>query len=209
MISACQTLILGESAHAAVPHRPGNLGRGPHQLATGWIRADPTAGLRHKQPAAATAPLRAAQVSALFALPVSLREHAFWRLLHDSGAPTGEVLALDANRIDLSGRRVRPNAGSGSGAGDGIEWQETTSQALRWLLAGRARAGLCISFARRNDHADDRDRAFPSPHRQSSSSRSRSAVSWRNAMGGGPSRRSLMSDAAASGERTEVSTSRS
>src|SRR6266567_2240447 len=50
----------------------------------GWIRADPTAGLRHKHPAGATAPLRAAQVSALFALPVSLREHVFWRLLYDS-----------------------------------------------------------------------------------------------------------------------------
>jgi len=105
----------------------------------GWIRADPTAGLRHKQPAAATAPLRAAQVSALFALPVSLREHAFWQLLYDSGAPAGEVLALDANRIDLARHRVRafPYAGSGSGLGDGIEWQAATSQVLRWLLAGR------------------------------------------------------------------------
>ena len=107
----------------------------------GWIRADQTAGLRHKQPAPVVAPLRAAQVSVLFALPVSLREHAFWRLLYDSGSPAGEVLALDANRIDLVRHRVQAlqyaASGSGSGSGDGIEWQEATSQVLRWLLAGR------------------------------------------------------------------------
>jgi integrase/recombinase XerD len=93
----------------------------------GWIHADPTAGLRHRPPAAAAAPLRAAQVGELFRLPVSLREHAFWRVLYDSGAPAGEVLALDADRLNLSRHRARA----------GIEWQETTSQVLRWLLAGR------------------------------------------------------------------------
>jgi integrase len=93
----------------------------------GWIHADPTAGLRHRPSAAPAAPLRAAQVSELFRLPVSLREHAFWRVLYDSGAPAGEVLALDAGRLDLSRHR----------APAGVEWQETTSQVLRWLLAGR------------------------------------------------------------------------
>jgi integrase len=93
----------------------------------GWIHADPTAGLRHRPSAAPAAPLRAAQVSELFRLPVSLREHAFWRVLYDSGAPAGEVLALDAGRLDLSRHRARA----------GVEWQETTSQVLRWLLAGR------------------------------------------------------------------------
>lgn len=104
-------------------------------LDQGWIHADPAAGLRHQQPAAATAPLRAAQVGDLLALPVSLREHAFWRLLSDSWAPAGEILALDANRIDLSRHRVR--ACPDTGPGYGIEWQEATSQVLRWLLAGR------------------------------------------------------------------------
>src|SRR5487761_507105 len=37
-----------------------------------WIRTDPTAGLRHRQPAALGAPLRAAQVEELLRLPVSL-----------------------------------------------------------------------------------------------------------------------------------------
>jgi len=104
----------------------------------GWVRTDPTAGLRHRQTAAATAPLRAAQVGELFRLPASLREHAFWRVLYDSGAPAGQVLALDAGRLDLSGHRVRPGPGTVTGADvTGIEWQEKTSQLLRWLLAGR------------------------------------------------------------------------
>ena len=98
----------------------------------GWIRADPTTGLRHRHPPALGAPLSAEQVSALFRLPASLREHAMWRVLYDSGAPAAEVLALDADQLDLSRDRVRPRAG-----GACIEWREGTSQVLRWLLAGR------------------------------------------------------------------------
>jgi integrase len=101
----------------------------------GWIRADPTAGLRHRQPAAVATPLRAAQVGELFRLSASLREHAFWRVLYDSGAPAGEVLALDVGQLDLSRHRVR--ARSGAESRPRIQWQETTSQVLRWLLAGR------------------------------------------------------------------------
>jgi integrase len=101
----------------------------------GWITADPTAGLRHRQPAALSPPLSAAQAGDLFALAVSLREQAFWRLLYDSGAPAGEVLALDAHQLDLPHRRVRARAEGGSGAG--LEWQLATSQILRWMLSGR------------------------------------------------------------------------
>jgi integrase len=100
----------------------------------GWIHADPTAGLRHRQPVAA-APLRATQVGELFRLAACLREHAFWRTLYDSGAPVGEVLALDAGQLDLSRHRVRTCPSGGPRTA--IQWQETTSQVLRWLLAGR------------------------------------------------------------------------
>jgi hypothetical protein len=101
----------------------------------GWINADPTSGLRHLAPAAVSSPLSPAQIGELFELPVGLREQAFWRLLHDSGAPAAEVLAVDANRLDLSLHRVRPRPGAGSQAP--IEWRESTSQILRWLLSGR------------------------------------------------------------------------
>lgn len=102
----------------------------------GWINADPTSGLLHLRPAAVAVPLRPAQVEELFGLAVSLREQAFWRLLYDSGAPAAAVLALDANWLDLSLHRVR--ARPGDRAPTGIEWQQTTSQILRWLLSGRA-----------------------------------------------------------------------
>jgi integrase len=101
----------------------------------GWVSADPTSGLRHLPPAAVAVPLRPAQVGALFGLAVSLREQAFWRLLYDSGAPAAEVLALDANWLDLSLHRVRLRAGAEPQAR--LQWQETTSQILRWLMSGR------------------------------------------------------------------------
>jgi hypothetical protein len=102
----------------------------------GWIRADPTAGLRHRRPDDPGAPLSGEQVDALFLLPASLREHAMWRVIRDSGASATEVLALDADQLDLSRHRVRPRS-SDKRAGTGIEWREGTSQVLRWLLAGR------------------------------------------------------------------------
>jgi integrase len=101
----------------------------------GWVSADPTAGLRHRQPAALAQPLGAAQVGDLFGLPVSLREQGLWRVLYDSGAPAAEVLALNPHQLDLSRHRVR--ARPDDGPASGIEWQAATSQILRWLLSGR------------------------------------------------------------------------
>jgi integrase/recombinase XerD len=110
--------------------------------AQGWIRTDPTAGLRHRQPAAAE-PLRAEQVDELFRLAASLREHAFWRMLYDSGVPAVEILALDAGQLDLSRHRVC--GPQGRGPRDGIEWRETTSQILSWLLAGRTQGPVFVT----------------------------------------------------------------
>jgi integrase/recombinase XerD len=102
----------------------------------GWVHADPTAGLRHRHPDERVAPLSDEQVDALFMPPVSLREHALWRVLCDSGASAAVVLALDADQLDLSRHRVRARSG-GQPPGTGIEWREGTSQLLRWLLAVR------------------------------------------------------------------------
>ena len=102
----------------------------------GWIRADPTADLRHRPPGALSAPLSEEQVDTLFLLPASLREHALWRVLHDSGAPAAEVLGLDADQLDLSLHRVRPRARDRPLLA-GVEWRAGTSQVLGWLLAGR------------------------------------------------------------------------
>ena len=96
-----------------------------------WISADPTAALR------ATAaplpvllgPLTRAQLADLWAAPAGLREQACWHLLADSGVAAETVLALNADALDLAGRRARP-AGR-------IRWGRPTSDLLSWLLAGR------------------------------------------------------------------------
>ena len=109
----------------------------------GWITADPTAGLRHRQPAVAAPALAAAHVSDLFGLAAGLREQALWRVLYDSGAPAVEVLALDAHQIDLSRHQARALPGAGSPAG--IAWQPATSQILRWMLSGRTWGPLFLT----------------------------------------------------------------
>jgi integrase len=101
-----------------------------------WILSDPTAGLRHRHPDALGVPLSEEQVGALFLLPVSLREHALWRVVYDSGESVTEVLSLDADQLDLSRHRARPRSGDQL-PGTEVEWREGTSQLLRWLLAGR------------------------------------------------------------------------
>ena len=122
----------------------------------GWIQADPTAGLRLRHPADSAAPLTAAQVDALFRLPASLREHALWRLLHDSGAPAAHVLALDAGQLDLTLHRVRPGT-DGALAGAGLAWREGTSQVLRWLLSGRTWGPVFVTGRRAPAGAADAD----------------------------------------------------
>src|SRR5689334_8785617 len=94
-------------------------------LDQGWIAADPTEGLRHRQPHVPAAPLSAAQVEELLRLPVSLREHAFWRLLYDSGAAAAQVLALDASHLDLQRHRTRVQPDCPL---PGTAWQAATSQ---------------------------------------------------------------------------------
>lgn len=103
----------------------------------GWISRDPTAALRnlagHTEP---VPPLSSRQVADLFRLRATLREHAFWRVLYDSGAHVDDVLHLDAGRLDLSGGGERKARGR-QPAGGVISWRQGTSEVLGWLLAGR------------------------------------------------------------------------
>lgn len=96
-----------------------------------WISADPTAALR---PADAPLPLllpplTRAQLTDLWATAAGLREQAFWHLLADSGAAAETVLALNADAIEVAGRRARPASQ--------IRWGQQTGELLGWLLAGR------------------------------------------------------------------------
>ncbi len=117
-------------------------------LGRGWIATDPTVGLRCvASPSQAVPPLSPGQVASLFRATTSLREHAFWRVLHDSGAPAEDILRLDVGSLDLPRHRARlpsrRTARPGSGAAAPREahtWiyvREGTTQLLRWLIAGR------------------------------------------------------------------------
>lgn len=107
-----------------------------------WITGDPTSGLpQHavSQPGARplpSRPLTDQQLRSLFSIPASLREQALWHLLADSGASADDVLALDADRVDLRGRRARP-VPEQRAPGSVIEWGAGTHELLGWLLAGR------------------------------------------------------------------------
>jgi integrase/recombinase XerD len=109
-----------------------------------WISGDPTTGLRHVELAPAAAALTADQVDSVFRVTTSLREHALWRMLYDTSAHVGEILALDAGHLDLSRHRIRPWAVAPAG----MEWQDSTSQILRWLLAGRMHGPVFVTERR-------------------------------------------------------------
>ncbi len=111
----------------------------------GWICADPTAGLRRRPPDELAAPLSAEQIGALFRVTASLREHAFWRLIHDSGAAAAVVLALDAGQLDLDAHQVRRQPAD-------IAWGEPAGQFLRWLLAGRTWGPVFVTDRRAGTH---------------------------------------------------------
>jgi integrase len=103
----------------------------------GWISGDPAAGLRHVPGSAAPVPpLTGEQLASLFHAAATLREHAFWRVLYDSGGHVDQVLGLDAGRLDL--RRGGAPAGRPPRQNDTwIYWRDGAGQLLRLLLAGR------------------------------------------------------------------------
>jgi WhiB family transcriptional regulator, redox-sensing transcriptional regulator len=92
-------------------------------------------------------PLAPQQVTELFRRPASLREHALWRLRHDSGASATDVLALDADALDLTRNRTRPRPSGQPGGGPG--WREPTKPGIArvtdYASAGFGRAGLLVT----------------------------------------------------------------
>jgi hypothetical protein len=79
-------------------------------------------------------------VDSLFRATPSLREHAFWRVLYDSGAAAEDVLALNVGDL---------RAGLGARQRGGLPtWSEGTGALLCWLTAGRPE-GLVFLTGRR------------------------------------------------------------
>lgn len=122
-------------------------------LDMGWICHDPTAGLGTATPGPAKAPLTDQQLAALFATGASLREQAFWHLLHDTGAAAASALALDAHAVDKAGLPDTAALALAGSAG----WSRRTAELLRWLLSGRTLGPLFLTerrAIRRSTQAD-------------------------------------------------------
>jgi len=74
---------------------------------------------------------------------ISLRERTLWRMLYESAARAGEVLALNVEDLDLANRRARVLRKGG--AADIIVWQSGTARLLPRLISGRTAGPLFLT----------------------------------------------------------------
>ncbi|MDH6123503.1 hypothetical protein [Kitasatospora sp. GP82] len=120
--------------------------------AQSWIHGDPVARLRPcALPGSGTSPLYPADLRALFALRVPLREQATWHLLHETGAAIEQVLALDIDDLDLSRRRTRPRPDRQANPQAGrppLHWGSGSARLLPLLLVGRTGGPLLLTDRR-------------------------------------------------------------
>lgn len=116
--------------------------------AQGWASADPTRMLRpRKQRPDRDRALPREDIEHLLTRPdVSLRDKVLWRLLYETAARAGEILALDVSDLDLANRcaRVRRKGG----AMDMIVWQTGTARLLPRLLKGRQNGPVFLTERR-------------------------------------------------------------
>jgi integrase/recombinase XerC/integrase/recombinase XerD len=116
----------------------------------GWLDpgADPTRSLRRRGRAPdRTKALSRDQVETLLGREdLGLRERTLWRMLYETAARAGEVLALDVTELDLRNRcaKVRRKGN----AVDVIVWQTATARLLPRLLKGRTRGPVFVTDRR-------------------------------------------------------------
>lgn len=113
-----------------------------------WITGDPTRRIRRRPrtPDRTRAIGRAEVESLLTRTHLPLRERTLWRMLYETAARAEEILALDADELDLRNRRAKVRRKGG--AADVIVWRTATARLLPRLLEGR-RAGPVFLTDRR------------------------------------------------------------
>lgn len=118
-----------------------------------WLASDPLRRLASRPvPPDRTRALSRAVVQELLGREgVALRERVLWRLLYESAARAGEVLALDVGDLDLANRRARVRRKGG--AVDTITWQTPTARLLPRLLDGRRSGPLFVTDRRAKGQA--------------------------------------------------------
>jgi integrase/recombinase XerC/integrase/recombinase XerD len=113
----------------------------------GWLAGDPLVRLvvRAVAPDDSRA-LTRAQVGAVLALEVALRERVLWHLLYETAARAEEVLMLDVPHLDTANRRAVVTRKGG--ARDVIVWQTGAARLLPRMLAGRRTGPLFLTDRR-------------------------------------------------------------
>ncbi len=89
---------------------------------------------------------RAAVERLLSRRDIPLRERTLWRMLYETAARAGEILALDVEDLDLAARRARVH--SKGGATEYVYWASGTARLLPRLLAGRTRGPVFLTHRR-------------------------------------------------------------
>ncbi|MCM3885645.1 site-specific integrase [Frankia sp. R82] len=114
----------------------------------GWIAGDPTRAVRRRSraPDRSRALARAVVEELLGREDIGLRERVLWRMLYETAARASEVLALDADDLDLRNRcaKVRRKGN----AVDVIVWRTGTARLLPRLLKGRAAGPVFLTDRR-------------------------------------------------------------
>jgi integrase/recombinase XerC/integrase/recombinase XerD len=77
---------------------------------------------------------------------MALRDKTLWRMLYESAARVGELLALNVEDLDLASRRAR--VVRKGGAADIIVWQSGTARLLPRLIKGRTAGPLFLTDRR-------------------------------------------------------------
>ncbi|MEV4556431.1 hypothetical protein AB0K51_05460 [Kitasatospora sp. NPDC049285] len=109
----------------------------------GWLTVDPVEGVRPVAAEPAGGRPTEAELRAVLALRVPLREKVLWHLVRETGAPIERLLALDVDRLDLANRRARVGAGERP-----LRWRGGAARLLPLLVAGRSAGPLFLTDRR-------------------------------------------------------------
>jgi site-specific recombinase XerD len=110
-----------------------------------WLQDNPTQALeRRRIPEDHSRALSRDDLDRLFTLrSANVRDRCLWRLLYETAARTNEVLSLNIEDLDLTGRRATTLSKGGNT--DVIHWASGAARLLPKVVDGRTRGPLLLS----------------------------------------------------------------
>ena len=122
----------------------------PYCQRNGWLQHDPMALVdRRRQPRDQTRAIPYQDLEALWSRrDISLREKTLWRMLYETAARAGEILALNVEDLDLPRKRA-VITGKG-GHKEYVFWASGAARLLSRYLSGRSRGPVFLTHRRPN-----------------------------------------------------------